>query len=344
MYSSAFSGSGHILQFGPSASFRANITIELRTRFHSFQIDFQPHKSKLPALPSDNPSFPLPGIAYRLTVGLLETGTGTRTTELLGLATTVVGNEEGTVVLGKSLLEHVLAVLIDVLLVVGDQGLGDGLTDGVDLRSVTTSGDADANVCKVIKSGIVPLLFLFISGWCSHTNGGELVKTNDEQGLVDLLFQTPSVMCSFPLIAKIVSISNRPRSRPVCRMSPTFSSSPSLYHAKTCNRDYITDLETEDGRLNKLKGLAVDLDCSNLLVSLVPSFHPSCRILGFERTEALALLGNGDSGGGPLLAEASDALGGGRHCHEVLSSLGVSWTSLANGRWRRDKVAVMFCG
>jgi hypothetical protein len=142
----------------------------------------------LPALPSDNPSVPLPAIAYRLTVRLLETGTGTRTTKLLGLATTVVGNEEGTVVLGKSLLEHVLAVLIDVLLVVGDQGLGDGLTDGVDLRSVTTSGNADADVCRVIKSGIVPLLFLSISGWCSHTNSGELVKANNEEGLVDLLF------------------------------------------------------------------------------------------------------------------------------------------------------------
>lgn len=81
-----------------------------------------------------------------LTVRLLVSGTGTRTAELLGLAPTVVGNEEGTVVLDEGLLEQVLAVLIDVLLVVGDQGLGDGLTDGVDLRGVTTTGDADADV------------------------------------------------------------------------------------------------------------------------------------------------------------------------------------------------------
>ena len=46
-------------------------------------------------------------------------------------------------------------MLVDVLLVVGDQGLGDGLTDGVDLRSVTTTGDADADVNWVCVSGEV---------------------------------------------------------------------------------------------------------------------------------------------------------------------------------------------
>lgn len=62
------------------------------------------------------------------------------------LATPVVGNEEGTVVLDESLLQLVLGVLIDELLVVGNQALGDGLTDGVDLRGVTTSGDAHADI------------------------------------------------------------------------------------------------------------------------------------------------------------------------------------------------------
>lgn len=74
------------------------------------------------------------------------TGTGTWTAELLGLAPTVVSDEEGTVVLDKSLLEHVLGVLVDELLVVGDEGLGDGLADGVDLRGVTTTGDAHSDV------------------------------------------------------------------------------------------------------------------------------------------------------------------------------------------------------
>lgn len=54
-------------------------------------------------------------------------------------------------------------MLVDELLVVGDQGLGDGLTDGVDLRGVTTAGDADADV-----------------------QVGELVKADNEEGLVDL--------------------------------------------------------------------------------------------------------------------------------------------------------------
>jgi len=55
-----------------------------------------------------------------LTVGLLEARTGTLTTELLGLASSVVGDEECAVVGDKSLLELVLGVLIDELLVVGD--------------------------------------------------------------------------------------------------------------------------------------------------------------------------------------------------------------------------------
>jgi hypothetical protein len=38
-------------------------------------------------------------------------------------------------------------VLVDVLLVVGHQGLGDGLADGVDLGGVATTADADADVC-----------------------------------------------------------------------------------------------------------------------------------------------------------------------------------------------------
>ena len=54
-------------------------------------------------------------------------------------------------------------MLIDVLLVVGDDGLGDGLTDGVDLGSVTTTSDANTDV-----------------------DTGELVSADDQEGLVDL--------------------------------------------------------------------------------------------------------------------------------------------------------------
>lgn len=98
-----------------------------------------------------------------LTVRLLVTGAGTATTELLGLGPTVISDQEGAVVLDEGLLELVLGVLVDVLLVVGDNGLGDGLTDGVDLGGVTTTGDADADV-----------------------DTGELVSADDQEGLVDL--------------------------------------------------------------------------------------------------------------------------------------------------------------
>lgn len=54
-------------------------------------------------------------------------------------------------------------MLVNVLLVVGDDGLGDSLTDGVDLGSVTTTGDTDADV-----------------------DTGELVLADDQEGLVDL--------------------------------------------------------------------------------------------------------------------------------------------------------------
>lgn len=99
----------------------------------------------------------------RLTVRLLEARAGTLTTELLGLASAVVGNEEGSVELDKSLLEEVLGVLIDKLLVVGDQGLGNGLSDGIDLAGMPSAAYAAADVYV-----------------------GELVKANNKKRLVDL--------------------------------------------------------------------------------------------------------------------------------------------------------------
>ena len=98
-----------------------------------------------------------------LTVGLLEPGAGTGTTELLGLATAVIGHQEGAVEGGEGRLEHVLAVLVDVLLVVGDQGLGDGLAHRVHLRGVAAACDPHADV-----------------------DLGELVEADNEEGLVDL--------------------------------------------------------------------------------------------------------------------------------------------------------------
>ena len=96
---------------------------------------------------------------------LLVPGAGTWTTELLGLAPPVVGNEKCAVVLDEGLLELVLGVLVDVLLVVGDDGFGNGLADGIDLRGVTTTGDADADVDVGYQRQLafsVPRVFIFV--------------------------------------------------------------------------------------------------------------------------------------------------------------------------------------
>lgn len=98
-----------------------------------------------------------------LPVRLLEPRAGTTTAELLRLGTTVIRNKEGAVVLDESLLQLVLGILIDVFLIVGNDRLGNGLSDSIDLRDVTTTRDPHADVDSV-----------------------ELVKTNYQDGLVDL--------------------------------------------------------------------------------------------------------------------------------------------------------------
>ena len=86
------------------------------------------------------------------------------TSEFLGLSPTVIGNEEGTVILDQSTLELVLGVLVDVLLVVGDDRLGDSLTDSINLRSLTTTRDTDTDI-----------------------DTSELVGSNDQERFIDLL-------------------------------------------------------------------------------------------------------------------------------------------------------------
>jgi hypothetical protein len=67
----------------------------------------------------------------------LVTGTGTGTTELLGLAATGIGNKESTVELNENFLDLLLGSLIDKLLVEGNDSLGESLTDSIDLGNVT---------------------------------------------------------------------------------------------------------------------------------------------------------------------------------------------------------------
>lgn len=98
-----------------------------------------------------------------LTVGLLEFGTSTFTTEFLGFWSSAVGNQQGSVVSCEGLLQLVLGLLVHVFLVVSNQALGDGLSDGVHLGHMTTTRDSDSDV-----------------------DVGELVQADQQQGLVDL--------------------------------------------------------------------------------------------------------------------------------------------------------------
>jgi hypothetical protein len=98
-----------------------------------------------------------------LTVRLLEPGPGTPPSVLLGFAPTGVTDEEGPVVLQQGLPHLELGRLVDVLGVVGNDRLGDGGPDGVDLGRDPPPLHPDADV-----------------------EVGELVLSQDEDGFEDL--------------------------------------------------------------------------------------------------------------------------------------------------------------
>ena len=81
-----------------------------------------------------------------LTVRLLESGSGTTTTELLWFHSSGVSNQQGLVVRSEDLLQFVLGSFVDVFLVVSNQTLSNSLSDGVNLRNVTTTGDLDSDI------------------------------------------------------------------------------------------------------------------------------------------------------------------------------------------------------
>mmetsp|Transcript_20441 Transcript_20441/g.60315 ORF Transcript_20441/g.60315 Transcript_20441/m.60315 type:complete len:242 (+) Transcript_20441:646-1371(+) len=83
---------------------------------------------------------------HSLTVRLLAARARARPTKLLCLAPARVGNKQRAVIRGQDLLDLALGRLVYVFLVVGDDGLSNGLPDGVDLRRVAAALDADPNV------------------------------------------------------------------------------------------------------------------------------------------------------------------------------------------------------
>ncbi len=95
-----------------------------------------------------------PEDADRSSVRLLETRSGTGTTELLGLASAGVGDEEELVVLQQQLLQLALLSLVVVLLVESDDRFGNCLSDGEDLggRATTTDAHADVHVLELVTA------------------------------------------------------------------------------------------------------------------------------------------------------------------------------------------------
>ena len=84
-------------------------------------------------------------------IGLLDSGSGTWSTVLLGLAPSGVCDQKGPIVLQKSLLDLPFLGLVHVLLVVGHDSLRDGLSDGVNLGNVATASNSYSDV-QVLES------------------------------------------------------------------------------------------------------------------------------------------------------------------------------------------------
>merc|ERR1719336_625234 len=81
-----------------------------------------------------------------LTVGLLVSGTSAGAATLLGLVPPGVSNQQGPVKLHNDVLDLLLGLLINVLLVVCNQGLRQRLPDGIHLAGVSATLDADPDV------------------------------------------------------------------------------------------------------------------------------------------------------------------------------------------------------
>ena len=81
-----------------------------------------------------------------LTIRLLESRTSGSTTVLLWFAPTRVAHEHVSIVVHENIAQFVFGTLVDVLGVVGDDALGNGRSNGVNLTGDTTALDADSNI------------------------------------------------------------------------------------------------------------------------------------------------------------------------------------------------------
>ena len=68
-------------------------------------------------------------LQLQLTIRLLVSGTSTNTSKLLWLTATRIGNEEGSVKGNQFVLDYTLGCFINILLVKGNNGLCQGLSN-----------------------------------------------------------------------------------------------------------------------------------------------------------------------------------------------------------------------
>ena len=76
----------------------------------------------------------------------MSASTSTMTTELLGLHPSWVSNQQGSIVSHQLLLQLHRAVSIDIFGIVSNNSLGDGLSDSVDLRRVSSTLHTDTDI------------------------------------------------------------------------------------------------------------------------------------------------------------------------------------------------------
>lgn len=84
----------------------------------------------------------------------MECSPGTTIVKFLGLIAPRVSDEKGSILANEDALNLLFTLLIDIILVEGDDGLGYALADGVDLGGVASNLDTDVRVKpnKVVSS------------------------------------------------------------------------------------------------------------------------------------------------------------------------------------------------